>query len=289
MHLKNKHTKNYNFSALIKVNPALEKYIILNEYDKVETIDFSNAKAVKALNFALLKANYDVNYWSFPEENLCPPIPSRVDYLYYVADVLKKTKISSTFSQKNTLLDIGTGATLIYALLGVKEFKWNFIATDCEQTSLQNAKIIAKENQLENKIQLRFQDNKENILTNIITKEDLFLASVCNPPFYASAREAQGANSRRTFNLNLENKRNFKGTSNELWYKGGEKAFLHNYLYQSSLVKENCLWFTSLVSKKENVKSMETSLKKLKTTSFKVIPMQHGNKATRIVAWSFMV
>jgi len=62
---------------------------------------------------------------------------------------------------------------------------------------------------------------------------------------------------------------------------------LHNYLYQSSLYKDQCTWFTSLVSKKENVESLQKSSEKLKAKAFKVIPMHQGNKVTRIVAWQF--
>lgn len=67
----------------------------------------------------------------------------------------------------------------------------------------------------------------------------------------------------------------------------GEKAFLHNYLYQSSLFKDTSIWYTSLVSKKETIKSLEKSGEKLKVKTMKIIPMHQGNKITRIVAWQF--
>ena len=82
--------------------------------------------------------------------------------------------------------------------------------------------------------------------------------------------------------------RNFSGKLNELCYKGGEKAFVHNYLYESSLFKTNCFWYTTLVSKKENVKSMYLSLNKLGATEIKTILIQLGNKTSRIVAWTFL-
>jgi 23S rRNA (adenine1618-N6)-methyltransferase len=72
-----------------------------------------------------------------------------------------------------------------------------------------------------------------------------------------------------------------------LWYKGGEKVFLHNYLYESSLFSNKSKWFTSLVSKKENVESLQNSAKKLGAEEFKVINMNQGNKVTRIVCWRF--
>ena len=102
-----------------------------------------------------------------------------------------------------------------------------------------------------------------------------------------SAEEARGANRRKTRNLGNNAVRNFSGNNNELWYPGGEKAFLHNYLYQSSLYKDISVWFTSLVSKKETIKSLQKSGEKLKVKTMKIIPMHQGNKVTRIVAWQF--
>ena len=110
---------------------------------------------------------------------------------------------------------------------------------------------------------------------------------MCNPPFYKSAEEARGANRRKSRNLGNNAVRNFSGNNNELWYKGGEKVFLHNYLYESSLFSNKSKWFTSLVSKKENVESLQNSSKKLGAEEFKVINMNQGNKVTRIVCWRF--
>ena len=56
---------------------------------------------------------------------------------------------------------------------------------------------------------------------------------------------------------------------------------------ESANIKEQCLWFTSLVSKKENVRSLQNSSKKLGVKDFKVIPLSQGNKVTRIVCWRF--
>jgi 23S rRNA (adenine1618-N6)-methyltransferase len=110
---------------------------------------------------------------------------------------------------------------------------------------------------------------------------------MCNPPFYKSEAEAIGANKRKSRNLGNTAVRNFSGKQNELWYEGGEKAFLHVYLYESSQFPEVSTWFTSIVSKKENIESLEHSARKLGATEFKVIPMHQGNKITRIAAWQF--
>lgn len=278
-HPKNIHNSGYDFAKLIKANPALKTYVFENSFGNT-TVDFSDPKLVKELNKALLFAYYDIQFWEFSESNLCPPIPGRVDYIYYLNDLIRGNK-------NIKVLDIGTGASCIYPILGTSVFNWSFVATDIDNDSLISAQEIIDKNMLNDVIKLRFQPDDNHILTGVITKKDSFTVSMCNPPFYKSAEEARGANRRKTRNLGTNAVRNFAGNSNELWYVGGEKAFLHNYLYQSSLYKEQCIWFTSLVSKKENVESLQKSSKKLGVKEFKIIPMHQGNKVTRIVAWRF--
>lgn len=279
LHPKNKFSKGYNFDELIVKNPLLKEFVIKNKYDAI-TIDFSDPKAVKELNKALLFTYNQLSVWDFPDENLCPPIPGRLDYIHHLADLLST-------EQNIKILDIGTGATCIYPLLGVAEYNWQFVATDIDLDSLDTAQDIIDDNNLDAKIELRQQFNEQQILKEILEDEDSFSATMCNPPFYKSAEEARGANRRKTRNLGNTAVRNFSGNNNELWYLGGEKAFLHNYLYESSLFKNKSKWFTSLVSKKENMESLEKSAKKLGVTTFKTIPLNQGNKVTRIVCWRF--
>jgi len=284
LHPNNKHSRGYDFEKLHVALPSLKEFVFTNKFN-TQTLDFANPKAVKSLNTALLKSFYGINSWEFPDENLCPPIPGRVDYIHHLNDLLKASSITSNIS----ILDIGTGATCIYPLLGNAEYNWSFIGTDIDTESLKNAQKIIDANNLANKITLIFQDDKNQILTKQTFDTKPFSASMCNPPFYGSQYEAIESNARKLKGLGIETTaRNFSGNQNELWYKGGEKAFLHNYLYQSSLFKTNCFWYSSLVSKKENVASMMASLTKLGATEIKNIPMQQGNKVTRIIAWSFL-
>ena len=278
LHPRNKHINGYDFEFLQEKYPALTPFLI-EKFEKT-TVDFSSPKAVRAFNSALLFAHYGIKDWCFAEENLCPPIPGRVDYIHHLADLVKGEK-------DVRVLDIGTGASCIYPLLGVKEYNWNFVATDIELDSLDYAQDIIDDNGLDVKIELRQQFDEQHILKGVIEDEDAFTVTMCNPPFYKSKEEAMGANRRKTRNLGNNAVRNFAGNSNELWYVGGEKAFLHTYLYESSLFPRSSKWFTSLVSNKDNVKSLEKSVKKLNVSEFKVIPMHQGNKVTRIVCWKF--
>ena len=279
LHPKNRFNQGYDLDLLVKQNPKLKEFVITNTYDSV-TIDFSNPIAVKELNKALLFSYDTISVWDFPNENLCPPIPGRLDYIHHLKDLLSDQK-------EIIILDIGTGATCIYPLLGVAEYNWKFVATDIDLDSLDTAQDIIDDNNFTDQIELRQQFNEAHILKDILEDVDSFSATMCNPPFYKSAEEAQGANKRKSRNLGNNAVRNFSGNNNELWYVGGEKAFLHTYLYESSLQPQKSKWFTSLVSKKDNIESLQSSSKKLGVKEFKVIPMQQGNKVTRIACWRF--
>jgi len=284
LHLKNKHLKGYNFTELCVACPVLKKFVFTNKFG-TETIDFANAEGIKELNTALLLTYYNIKFWKFPDDNLCPPIPGRVDYVHYLGDVLRNSGISD----KATILDIGTGATCIYPLLGNAEYNWNFTGTDIDKKSLKTAQEIINKNDLTGKIQLVYQPNPAHIFEGIISENNYFSATMCNPPFYKSQEEAMQANARKLEGLGKRSEgRNFSGKQQELWYTGGEKAFIHTYAYESSKFKTNCFWFTTLVSKKENAESLLPSLKKLGATAIKMIPMHQGNKVTRIVAWTFL-
>lgn len=197
---------------------------------------------------------------------------------------------SSNIQESIKVLDIGTGASCIYPLLGNAEYNWKFVATDIDETSLKYAQNIINKNNLTNSIALRFQKEPSQIFKGILKESDEFSISICNPPFYKSETEALDATIQKLKGLNREGEkiiRNFAGMQNELWYKGGEKAFIHNYLYESSLFKDQCIWFTTLVSKKDIVKGVNMSLKKLGATDIKVITMSQGNKISRIITWTF--
>ena len=99
MHPNNIFDADYDFDELTKFYPKLKMYIITNNYG-VKSIDFSQAKAIKCLNTALLFATCNLTYWDFPSENLCPAVPGRADYLYYLKDLIAP-------STRLKILDLG--------------------------------------------------------------------------------------------------------------------------------------------------------------------------------------
>jgi 23S rRNA (adenine1618-N6)-methyltransferase len=279
VHPKNPFAKDYDFDLLIRHFASLKEFVFLNKYGN-KTIKFGDKQAVKALNKALLKAYYDIT-WDIPENNLCPPIPGRLDYLLHVADLVTKTDIH--------LLDIGTGANLIYPILGTCHFNWQCTGSEVDPDSLKNAQGIIDKNKALHKTELRRQKFKSNIFLNLIQPDDAFDVVVCNPPFYKSSYEAQQKNQRKVDKLQLQekDKLNFGGQANELWYKGGEEAFVKKMAIESVHFKNQVHWFSSLVSKKDSLRNIKRAINKTHPTEVKVIDMEQGNKKSRFIAWTF--
>ncbi len=279
MHPKNPFIADYDFDTLIRHSDTLKPFVFINEYGN-KTIKFGNQQAVKALNAALLKAYYGV-LWDIPENNLCPPIPGRLDYLLHVADLLPKTAID--------LLDIGTGANLIYPILGTRHFNWSCAASETDLESLTHAQSLLDQNQKLQQITIRHQKFRNAILEHIIQPTDMFDVVVCNPPFFKNAKDAQRNNHRKVKNLRLQEttSQNFGGNANELWCKGGEEGFVKKMAQESTKFKDQVHWFTALVSRKEHLKTIRRAINKTGPTEVKVIEMGQGNKKSRFIAWTF--
>ncbi len=293
LHPRNLDRFGYDFDQLITISPELEKFVSINEH-AIKTIDFSNPEAVKALNKALLKTHFEIQKWDIPANYLCPPIPGRADYIHYLADLLASSN-NGIIPEGETVqgLDIGIGANCIYPIIGNAAYGWSFVGTDIDEKAIQNCKKIIQNNpNLIDAISLQLQTESRFIFKNIFTPEDKFTFTICNPPFHNSKEEATKASIRKI--NNLENTRtknpvlNFGGQNAELWCEGGEIGFVTQMIYESAKYPMQCLWFTTLVSKKENLSSLFKTLNKVSAVDIKTIDMAQGQKTSRIVAWTFL-
>nr|WP_314834636.1 23S rRNA (adenine(1618)-N(6))-methyltransferase RlmF [uncultured Flavobacterium sp.] len=293
LHPRNLDRFGYDFDQLITISPELEKFVSINEH-AIKTIDFSNPEAVKALNKALLKTHFEIQKWDIPANYLCPPIPGRADYIHYLADLLASSN-NGIIPEGETVqgLDIGIGANCIYPIIGNTSYGWSFVGTDIDEKAIQNCKKIIQNNpNLIDAISLQLQTESRFIFKNIFTPEDKFTFTICNPPFHNSKEEATKASIRKI--NNLENTRtknpvlNFGGQNAELWCEGGEIGFVTQMIYESAKYPMQCLWFTTLVSKKENLSSLYKTLNKVSAVDIKTIDMAQGQKTSRIVAWTFL-
>jgi 23S rRNA (adenine1618-N6)-methyltransferase len=57
---------------------------------------------------------------------------------------------------------------------------------------------------------------------------------------------------------------------------------------QSTEFADQCLWFTSLVSKKDNLQPLSRILGKARVADYKVVEMAQGQKTSRFIAWTYM-
>lgn len=292
LHPRSQHRARYNFDALIKSSPALGTYVAPNKYGD-DSIDFFNPAAVKALNKALLIHHYGLEYWDIPKHYLCPPIPGRADYIHNIADLLKGdgTKIPKGNHIKG--LDIGVGANCIYPIIGQHEYGWSFIGSETDEAAIISAKDIEQKNyKLRSTLEIRRQEKSNNFFYDILKPEEKVDFTICNPPFHASAEDAQKASLKKQ--KNLKGKRpnkallNFGGQHNELWTKGGEARFVKDMIYESKHFGKQCLWFTSLISKEVTLKPTYKVLEKVNATAVKTIEMGQGHKISRFVAWTFL-
>lgn len=293
LHPRNLHRFGYDFDELVLKFPDLKPFVFTNEF-ATKTIDFSNALAVRALNKSLLIANYGISNWDIPTDYLCPPIPGRVDYIHYLADLLADSNNGIVPNGENVQgLDIGIGANCIYSILGNQVYGWSFVGTDIFEEAIESCeKIIQNNPQLIDFISLQLQGDGRFIFKNIILPEDKFAFTICNPPFHSSQEEATKSNIRKINALeNTKNKKpilNFGGQNAELWCEGGELAFITQMIFESAKYPLQVFWFTTLVSKKENLASLYKTLNKVSAVEVKTIEMAQGQKNSRFLAWTFL-
>ncbi|RVU35708.1 23S rRNA (adenine(1618)-N(6))-methyltransferase RlmF [Rheinheimera riviphila] len=291
LHPANPHLAGYDMAALVLSYPALAALLVTTPRGD-QSIDFADPIAVKTLNQALLAHHYQLPLWDLPEGYLCPPVPGRLDYLLYLADLLKNSHQGKAPKKSQLkLLDVGCGANLIYSLLAARHFGWQVLASDIDQGALQHGAKLLAQHQLGGRIELRQQASSLDIFDHLLNAGEYIDVTLCNPPFHSSAAEAAAGSLRKRENLGLASdaaELNFSGLSHELWCDGGELKFIQRMMQQSVAVGHQVYWFSSLVSKKEHLAPLQAMLKKLSVTGQQVVEMAQGNKQSRFIAWTFL-
>ena len=296
LHARNRHRAGYDFARLVAALPALAAFVGPNAYGNV-SIDFADPAAVKALNRALLAADYGVAAWDIPAGYLCPPIPGRADYVHQLADLLAEGNGGVIPRGPSVaLLDVGVGANCIYPIIGVHDYGWRFVGTEIDAVALRAAQQIVTDNvALTELVECRRQTKAHGIFGAVIAPTEKFAASMCNPPFHASAAEAAAGTRRKVRNLGGAATAvaaggpvlNFGGRNTELWCDGGEVAFIRRMVAESALRPGMCGWFTTLVSKRAHLPLIGRALAGARAGEVRVLPMAQGQKQSRIVAWRF--
>ena len=290
LHPRNRHGAGYDFPRLVAASPELGPFVRRAPHGG-PSIDFADPAAVKALNRALLLEAYGIRGWDLPAGALCPPIPGRADYLHHLADLLAEGGPVPRGAQVRAL-DLGTGASLIYPLLGHREYGWSFVGTDIDGASLASAaRILAANPGLAAAIALRRQPDPKALFQGVVVPDERFDLSLCNPPFHGSLREAREVARAKWRKLGLGASgpaRNFGGQGAELWCEGGEAGFIRRMIAESAAMPAQVRWFTTLVSSSANLLGLQRALRQAGALEVRIVPMAQGQKQSRFLAWTFL-
>ena len=269
-----------DFLTLIKEFPELKKYILKQNEDNEEEFqfDWSNNELSLLMDKSILNYYFNIKYYDIPKGFLIPPIPSRINYINLINSII--TKLIKDINIKNIIgIDIGTGANIIYPILGYSIYKWKFICTEINKEAYNNAKLILQKNNLENNINIIKQNNKDNIFISILNRENKYIFSMCNPPYYNYENEIKLEDKKR------DNEYNF----DEIYYKNGEYGFFQRYFEESICYKNNVFLYTILIGKKINAENIYDKLSSY-SDIIKIYNMQKiltGNNVRYMIYWSF--
>ena len=264
-----------DFLILIKEFPELKKYIIKHD-EKIEefSFDWSNNDLSLLMTKSILNYYFNIKYYDIPKGFLIPPVPSRLNYLNLINELIKDIKKENIIG-----VDIGTGANIIYPILGNSIYNWKLICSEINNESYNNAKLILQKNNLEENINLIKQENKNNIFVSIINQENKYTFSMCNPPYYDYEQEIKIEDKKRDTEYNFD----------EVYYEKGELGFFERYFEESICYKKNIFLFTILIGKKSNSEIIYDKINSynniIKLCDIKKI--MTGNNVRYIIYWSF--
>jgi 23S rRNA A1618 N6-methylase RlmF len=193
-------------------------------------------------------------------------------------------------------LDVGTGASAIYALLGAAAHGWSFVATDVTDEALYWARRNVDANpQLRPLIQVRdariapaagaaAEAHPDGgtawpVLAGVLRAGEAFDFTCCNPPFFGSIAEA-GTNPATACG----------GTAAEMVCPGGEAAFIARHVAESQLpgVRGAVTWFTTLCGKKATLRAMTEALRLARAPAVRTTCLQQGKTTRWALAWSWL-
>ncbi|KND91575.1 putative methyltransferase-like protein C27D7.08c [Tolypocladium ophioglossoides CBS 100239] len=249
---------------------------------KGRELDFCDPRSVVQLTKTLLKLDFGLQI-ALPDDRLCPPVTNRHNYILWLKRLLDTSSYSAP-GQQLVGLDIGTGASCIYPLLGCAQRPWSFIATDIDAASLKWARRNVESNGLAHRINVVSRKPDDALIPLDDLGLDAIDFTMANPPFYKSEAELlQSAKqkSRPPFTA-------CTGSKSEMVTEGGEVGFVNRILEESLLLRDRVQWYTSMVGFLSSVTHLVGTLREHGISNFAVTEFLQGNKTRRwAVGWSF--
>ncbi|ORX68754.1 hypothetical protein DL89DRAFT_268528 [Linderina pennispora] len=272
-----------DYQILSTQYPDLKQYLRANtNTGRLNVLDFGSPDAVRTLNKAMLKVHFDLDI-QLPENSLCPSVPNRYGYVKWLADTF-----TDEFGDTEVVgLDIGTGASCIYPLLGARAIKNSkFIGSDINQESIEVANDNIKRNCLLSRIQTYLNTTRTRKIPLDAAGFPYKTLSfcMCNPPFYADEKER----------ARLENMKgeapilSTSGKDDEFYTDGGELAFVIGLVDESLVFRNRVRWYTTMVGRKSTLVELRKRLRSEKDViRIKEHKITLGKTTRQFIAWSF--
>ncbi|KAJ1770196.1 hypothetical protein IW140_004867 [Coemansia sp. RSA 1813] len=283
------------YEKLAEKYPELQMHLVPrqgpNATSGKHTMDFRNAEAVRTLNRALLCVYFDLDV-VLPSDALCPAVANRLNYIKWLG-----RNIMEEFWPGNTVrgLDIGTGASCIYPLLGTRYIRGSeFVGTDINQASVAVAQQNVRTNALDDRIRVYLNDDRNTVLPidsvgfPMPTPDadgSAFTFCMCNPPFYDSPEERQQLRQMKPIGRPTLDT---GGKDDELYTVGGEEAFLERLVEESAVHKQRIKWYTTMVGKKGTLKALKAKIRDAGAKHVSEGALIQGRTTRWVLAWSFL-
>lgn len=290
-----------DFSQLALDSSEIEPY--LSQDGKKYRYDDPEAQVVLAE--AQFRTHFQLNV-RFERTHLCPRVGNRLNYILWLTDLVNETKAVNpskeprqtkkrkTDAHPTVGIDIGVGASAVYPLIGCALHQdWEFIGIDTSGASLEYAKGLIEQNNLQSRIQLIETEPGQAFLIpdSAFTRSVSF--TVCNPPFYESAEQLIRSAGLKSC---VPHSQNLVATDNELYTPGGEREFTHKLVEQSlALDPHKVQWYTTMVGKKETLCYLVDELRSKEIINYAIHEISHNEGPTNpdkyatrrwVVGWS---
>ncbi|XP_072285943.1 RNA N(6)-adenosine-methyltransferase METTL16 isoform X2 [Pyxicephalus adspersus] len=283
MHPRNRYKdRPPDFAYLASKYPEFKQHISVNLTGKV-SLNFKDPEAVRALTCTLLKEDFGLTI-DIPLERLIPTVPLRLNYIHWVEDL-----IDYHSSDKSTVrhgIDIGTGASCIYPLLGATLNGWYFLATEVDDICFNYAKKNVEQNNLADLIKV-VKVPQKTLLMDALKEESgiIYDFCMCNPPFFANQMEAQGVNSRNPRRPPPSSVNT--GGITEIMAEGGELEFVKRIIHDSLQLKKRLRWYSCMLGKKCSLAPLKEELRIQGVPKVAHTEFYQGKTMRWALAWSF--
>lgn len=160
------------------------------------TLDWTDAASIMALTVVLFQHDFNIDF-RMPLHHLCPPLPRSLNYIHWIGELLGEqplpleqqlltTPSSLSSSSSSSLpspggrlihgLDIGTGASCVFPLLGYSTYRWRFTGSEVDEESVQSSRETLSRNGLQDVIKVYHNKDRSKILAGVLdrlTTEDV--------------------------------------------------------------------------------------------------------------------